>query len=182
MPAGRDAPDFDDAAGVPDPDARRKMRFLHPQNPRSQPLPKGANLWRYTGVDGVQALRPQNRPEPTVIADGEGTEPGYRFRYLPDVAAPGTIDVTYIRTAPGLFPKVDPWRNPPGTNFLPTVFSNAFDLLTQEMPNTLASTPYIPFNLHAAPRGQKSTPDVRPLASRNSPADDRKEPAASHGA
>ena len=38
--------------------------------------------------------------------------------------------------------------DPPGTNFLPTVYTDMFDARGKEMPNTLPSTPTVPYNLH----------------------------------
>ncbi len=57
-------------------------------------------------------------------------------------------DTTYVETAEGFFPSLDPFRYPPGTNLLPTVYTNIFDSLGHEMPNTLPSTPTEPYNLH----------------------------------
>lgn len=59
-----------------------------------------------------------------------------------------TGDTTYVSTGKSLFPELDPFKHPPGTNLLPTVYSNMFDSLGNEMPNTLPSTPEIPYNLH----------------------------------
>lgn len=60
----------------------------------------------------------------------------------------GGITVAKISTGTGCFTESDPFRNPPGTNFLPNVFTNAYDGSGKEMPNTLPSTPMTPFNLH----------------------------------
>src|SRR5215467_9756316 len=57
-------------------------------------------------------------------------------------------DTTYVQTGVSLFAESDPFRNPPGTNFLPTVYTNMFDGAGNEMPNTLPSTPSVPYNLH----------------------------------
>jgi hypothetical protein len=46
------------------------------------------------------------------------------------------------------FPASDPFANPPGTNLLPTVYTNAYDSTGTEVPNTLPSTPSVPYNLH----------------------------------
>ncbi len=45
-------------------------------------------------------------------------------------------------------PAANPFIIPPGTNLLPTIYTNAFDGNGVEMPNTLPSTPDIPYNLH----------------------------------
>ena len=51
-----------------------------------------------------------------------------------------------------LEPEIDPFTKPPGTNFLPTVYTNMFDGNGVEMPNTLPSTPAVPYNLHEPPK------------------------------
>src|SRR5215831_2246908 len=52
-------------------------------------------------------------------------------------------DIILISTGKSLFPEPadSPYRVPPGTNFLPTIFTNMFDAHGKEMPNTLPSTP-----------------------------------------
>lgn len=60
---------------------------------------------------------------------------------LPD----GTIAVS---TSPSLFPPSYPFKDPPGTNLLPTIYTNLFDSAGNEIPNTLPSTPTVPYNLH----------------------------------
>jgi hypothetical protein len=59
-------------------------------------------------------------------------------------------DTFIINTGESVFPKpaVDPFTLPPGTNFLPTIYTNMYDLEGVEMQNTLPSTPKIPYNLH----------------------------------
>src|SRR5262249_3588679 len=44
--------------------------------------------------------------------------------------------------------RCDPFLYPPGTNFLPTIYTNTFDGKGVIMENTLPSTPTIPYNLH----------------------------------
>jgi len=58
------------------------------------------------------------------------------------------VTVARINTAQGCFAESNPFQDPPGTNLLPTIFTNAFDGSGNEMPNTLPSTPDIPYNLH----------------------------------
>lgn len=58
------------------------------------------------------------------------------------------VTVAHIITADGCFPERDPYQDPPGSNFLPTIWTNAFDGSGHEMPNTLPSTPDVPYNLH----------------------------------
>ena len=57
-------------------------------------------------------------------------------------------NVTTVVTGEGIFPPSYPFRDPPGTNFLPTVYTNLFDSLGREVPNTLPSTPTAFYNLH----------------------------------
>lgn len=71
-------------------------------------------------------------------------QPQMRVAYQHDPAA----DVTCVETCQGMFPEIDPFLYPPGTNLLPTVYTNIFDSLGNEVPNTLPSTPKRPYNLH----------------------------------
>ena len=57
-------------------------------------------------------------------------------------------NTTRVITGKSLFQESDPFRYPPGTNFLPTIYTNMFDGFGKEMPNTLPSTPDVPYNLH----------------------------------
>lgn len=59
-------------------------------------------------------------------------------------------DTFVLKTGTTFFPqpRVNPFDLPPGTNFLPSVFTDNFDVNYAEMPNTLPSTPAIPYNLH----------------------------------
>src|SRR5947209_5383236 len=61
------------------------------------------------------------------------------------------ISVARIDTSKGCFAEEDPFLHPPGTNFLPNIFTNAFDGSGNEMVNTLPSTPDVPYNLHDGP-------------------------------
>ena len=58
---------------------------------------------------------------------------------------------TIIKTPQGQHPRVDPFANPPGSNFLMTVYENLRDYENREMPNTLPSTPDNPYNLQDGP-------------------------------
>ena len=58
---------------------------------------------------------------------------------------------TFVETPEGQFPAQDPFAEPPGSNFLMTVYENLRDLSGREMPNTLPSTPDNPYNLHDGP-------------------------------
>jgi hypothetical protein len=57
-------------------------------------------------------------------------------------------NTTYVTTGTSLFPKSEPFVDPPGTNLLPNVYTNNFDSNCDEMPNTLPSTPTVFYNLH----------------------------------
>jgi len=76
-------------------------------------------------------------------------------------------DTTFIESGLSVFPQpaVDPFTLPPGTNFLPTIYTNMFDGYGVEMPNTLPSTPSNPYNLHD---GDPVVTDINPT----SPTDD----------
>src|SRR5260370_713907 len=56
-------------------------------------------------------------------------------------------DLTTILTGESIFLPSLPYLDPPGTNFLPTVYTNLFDGAGNEIPNTLPSTPSIAYNL-----------------------------------
>ncbi|MGH2687903.1 MAG: hypothetical protein ACRDKW_03710, partial [Actinomycetota bacterium] len=75
--------------------------------------------------------------------------------------------LTKVDTGGGIFPPANPFnfRTFPGTNFLPNVYTDLFDGLGEPMPNTLPSTPTIPYNLH------DGDPQVSAINER-SPADD----------
>lgn len=55
---------------------------------------------------------------------------------------------TTVTTGASLFPPSQPFVDPPGTNLLPNVYTNAFDSNCVEMLNTLPSTPSVYYNLH----------------------------------
>lgn len=66
-------------------------------------------------------------------------------------------DTTTVTTGNSIFPEpidpatgqpIDAFTRPPGTNFLPSIYTNIFDGLGNEMLNTLPSTPTNPYNLH----------------------------------
>lgn len=78
------------------------------------------------------------------------------------------MTVAHIDTGFGCFTESDPFQNPPGTNFLPSIWTNAFDGTGAEMANTLPSTPTVPYNLHD---GQPVVSKINPA----SPTDDLQE-------
>ena len=95
------------------------------QEPPCPPPPKPSEC----PTELVTHPRPQFRPgTPTQCEDGEG--------------------VVHVQTPRTCWPEADPFSDPPGTNFLPTVYSNMIDGLGHEMPNTLPSTPAVAYNLH----------------------------------
>jgi len=87
---------------------------------------------------------------------------------------------TEVQTGDGIYPasypflsqqfaEIDPERYAgkvfPGTNFLPTIYTNMYDSQGREMLNTLPSTPTNPYNLHD---GEPIVSEINPL----SPTDD----------
>lgn len=77
---------------------------------------------------------------------------------------------TVVATGEGIFPPSNPfnYQTFPGTNFLPTIYTNVFDSTGKETVNTLPSTPDNPYNLQ----------DGDPVVSRinpTSPEDDLRE-------
>ncbi len=77
--------------------------------------------------------------------------PGPSAQSHPVVGGVEDTSITQVVTPEGHFPSVDPFANPPGSNFLNTIFSNMYDFNGDEMPNTLPSTPSNPYNLHEGP-------------------------------
>jgi hypothetical protein len=71
-----------------------------------------------------------------------------------NAAGPTTAQLVTVTTDQSLFPPCNPAENcnpflyPPGNNLLPTVYTNAYDSTGALIPNTLPSTPTIPYNLH----------------------------------
>ncbi len=89
---------------------------------------------------------PITQPSPAAPLGPFG-HPHPQMRPQPSIAT--TIgNTTYVTTGQSLFPESDPFKYPPGTNFLPTIYTNMFDGFGKEMPNTLPSTPDVPYNLH----------------------------------
>jgi hypothetical protein len=57
-------------------------------------------------------------------------------------------NTTEVVTGTSAFPKSDPWMEPPGSNLLPTIYTNTYGSDGEEIPNTLPSTPTVYYNLH----------------------------------
>jgi hypothetical protein len=72
------------------------------------------------------------------------------------------LGTTFVVTPEGQYPSVDPFLEPPGSNFLFTVYENARDGNGVEMVNTLPSTPDVPYNLHDGPVVTTSIPTDSP--------------------
>ncbi len=84
-----------------------------------------------------------------------GQHPNPQPRLAPSqVSVSADGGTTTVITDQSVFPicnplaDCDPWLHPPGTNMLPTIYTNAFDGNGVEIPNTLPSTVTIPYNLH----------------------------------
>jgi hypothetical protein len=92
-------------------------------------------LTKATGLPSVSKWRGHPCAQP---------EPGVSMR----TDTPG---LTTIVTPEGQHPSLDPFENPPGSNFLMTDYQNLRDYENREMPNTLPSTPTNPYNLHDGP-------------------------------
>jgi len=105
---------------------------LPPPNPAA---PELLNCQEVTNPDGTNSYFghpcPQSRPGATIQIN-EG-------------------DTTFAITPEGQHPAVDPFDNPPGSNFLMTEYTNIRDSNNVEMPNTLPSTEDGKYNLHDGP-------------------------------
>jgi cytochrome oxidase Cu insertion factor (SCO1/SenC/PrrC family) len=55
--------------------------------------------------------------------------------------------VLALSTGTSPFPPSQPFLDPPGTNLLPTVYTDLLDATGKPVPNTLPSTPTVPYNL-----------------------------------
>ena len=88
------------------------------------------------------------------------------YAYTPYLKLAAKGPMTYAETPPAMYPEVDPFKTPPGTNLLPTVYENMRDRQGHEMVNTLPSHPNRPYNLH------DGDPIVERLQTLSSPTDD----------
>ncbi|HBL28015.1 MAG TPA: hypothetical protein DD490_14360 [Acidobacteria bacterium] len=102
-------------------------------------------------------------------AVAQGTDPYQHPHPQPPLSAapPPTCNggVLAITTGTSPFPQSYPFIDPPGTNFLPTVYTDLYDAAGRQIPNTLPSTPTIPYNLLD---GEPVVTTINPV----SPADD----------
>ena len=99
------------------------------------PTPPAAPVYsdcQQVGVSYFGHPCPQSRPGPSTQVSG----------------GPGK---TIVVTPEGQHPALDPFDNPPGSNFLMTKYVNMRDSNNVEMPNTLPSTPDGRYNLHDGP-------------------------------
>ena len=188
---------YSDKIGKPD-ERKADKRYLDFDHPRVQPRPGDSTWKRYECVPNVARAKtehdpghdpvpkfcrpsdenwlnhkkPQTQAEAQAQAEAERclTEPAGPFRYesLPKVEPPTTLDVTYVRTPEGIFPPLDPFAHPPGTNMLPTVYSDVSDGLGKRVENSLPSSISRRYNLH------EGEPVVTPINPR-SPTNDLQE-------
>jgi cytochrome oxidase Cu insertion factor (SCO1/SenC/PrrC family) len=56
-------------------------------------------------------------------------------------------NTTTVSSGASLFAPSRPFLDPPGTNFLPTIYTDLYDAAGNLVPNTLPSTPSVPYNL-----------------------------------
>lgn len=108
--------------------------------------PKGAPVIDPQAAESVEA--PAAPPCP--IAPAPPADP-YRHPHPQALMAPSTLtctgDTIHVCTGTSLFAPSDPFVEPPGTNFLPTVYTDLFNSAGRRIPNTLPSTPTIPYHL-----------------------------------
>lgn len=75
----------------------------------------------------------------------------YRHPHPQASLAPSTLTcdggALHVCTGASLFAPSLPFVDPPGTNFLPTVYTDLYDAAGNPVPNTLPSTPTVPYNL-----------------------------------
>ena len=102
------------------------------------------------GLSGVAQSDPSGigdcelRVDSMTGMEGWMGHPCTQHRPGPSMQDSSTPGLTTVVTPEGNFPAVDPFANPPGSNFLLNVDSNLYDFNGDEMPNTLPSTPTNP--------------------------------------
>ncbi len=127
-----------------------KLAFLPPR------AKFGRSFWRtLCSILGAAAILSTGLQ----MSRGQQPCPSAYYPHNQPHVAPSTVTVspdgltTTVVTGQSIFPpcnpiaQCDPWLFPPGTNLLPTVYTNVCDGKGVEMPNTLPSTPSIPYNL-----------------------------------
>jgi len=115
------------------------------QKPARKAIP---GVHRPDDENWLNERRKPGEPGPDPAACKIDPRKKYRFASLPTVTPPDTIRVTYVETPDGIFPPIDPYLRPPGTNMLPTVYSDAFDGDSLRVPNSLPSSVAKVYNLH----------------------------------
>lgn len=106
---------------------------------------------------------PQPRPSPSTVTITQDGKIDFG-----DASPITGITVLHVTTGHGCFAESDPYANPPGTNLLPTIWTNAYDGSGCEMANTLPSP-----NPHPSPN---PTSSPTPSSSSCPPLDPRKMP------
>jgi hypothetical protein len=130
----------------PPPNEQQQMQQLPPAAATPQPAAPGAYTWNYPPCPYAQSPTYPDMPgvchpypQPFPQASTQTT-----------TGCPGKDCKTEIKTGEGIFPPMNPfnYQTFPGNNFLPSIYTNVFDTQGHEIPNTLPSTPTIPYNLH----------------------------------
>ena len=130
----------------PPPPVERQLEMLEPPpllRAPAPPMPGAAWTYQpcpfsgspvYPDLPGVCHPYPQPWPKPST----ETT-----------TGCPGKDCKTVVTTGEGIFPPSNPFNYEtfPGTNFLPTIYTDIFDSAGNDIPNTLPSTPDVPYNL-----------------------------------
>jgi len=163
------SPDDNPATQIGLKDSRSPIEhFKKFDHPHVQPRP-GESVWRtYLDVPNLdieankryavpKACRPDDESWLNRKRADDGAAPpeclqspaaGFRFKSLPLIRPSDSIKVTYVQTPQGIFPAIDPFKNPPGTNMLPTISTDIRDGDDLTIPNSLPSTTNKPYNLH----------------------------------
>jgi len=97
--------------------------------------------------------QPTGNQQPQAPTPQKGRHPYPQPQPAPSQVTVAGDTITVV-TGQSVFPacnppaQCDPFTNPPGANLLPTFYTNVYDSAGNEIPNTLPSTPIIPYNLH----------------------------------
>ena len=158
----------------------RAKRYLRspPKNVDANHVVKGTRAKSFVDHPRVQPrthrsqhyqLRVANKhkvPDSRMLNPAKGNPQLSSFPSLPRTFPRHNLFATFVKTATGMYPKVNPFSHPPGTNMLPTVYQNMRDRRNAVIPNTLPSHPNNPYNLH------DGLPEVIRLKTLSSPGDD----------